>query len=496
MCTTFSRIRRLPAGATALLTLLAFVLSCARNPVTGRRELVLMSEEQEIAMGGEADPQIVAMYGLYEDPELNAYVDRVGKKLAALSHRPNLPWTFRVLDSPVVNAFALPGGYIYVTRGILAYMNDEAQLALVLGHEIGHVTARHSVQQYSRSQLAGLGLGVGTIILPDLAQYGQLAQTAVGLLFLKYGRDDERQSDELGVEYASKGGYDPRAGARFFEVLERMQEDSGQMLPGWLSTHPDPGQRVDRTLSLGEEAVQEYPQAVRVAENEHKQKLEGTVFGDDPRHGFVEDGWFKHPDLAFRLRFPQGWKVQNTASAVYAGEPQNQAVMQMTLAPGQGQDPRTFGRAAAQRAGARLLEEQSERIHGYDAYLAVLALPTEEGGEMPVLAAFIQRETEGPIFQILGYAAEGLFDRYRAGFLESMRSLQALTDPGDLAVQPNRIGIERLDATLTLGQAVARAGDLPVAPDAIARLNNRETASPLQAGFLLKLVRGSYRGSS
>ena len=164
---------------------LGSLLGCTTNPVTGKRELNLLSESQEIALGRDSDPQIVATYGLYDDARLAAYVDSVGQRLAAVSHRPDLKFTFRVLDSPVINAFALPGGYIYVTRGILAHMNDEADLAIVLGHEIGHVTARHGASQYSRSTLASLGLGLGSVLSTQVARFSPLAESALGLLFFK-----------------------------------------------------------------------------------------------------------------------------------------------------------------------------------------------------------------------------------------------------------------------------------------------------------------------
>jgi len=195
------------AGFMAALLVLA---ACATNPATGKRQIALISEEQEIAMGREADQQVQQQLGLYPDQELQAYVNRVGQKLAAASERPNLPWTFRVVDDPVVNAFALPGGHIYVTRGLLTHLTSEAELASVIGHEIGHVTGRHSVEQMSKAQLAQIGLIAGMIVKPELARYGDLATQGLQLLFLKYSRDDERQADGLGLRYMYQQNYDPR----------------------------------------------------------------------------------------------------------------------------------------------------------------------------------------------------------------------------------------------------------------------------------------------
>ena len=184
----------------------ALVVSCATNPVTGKREFSLVTADQEIAMGKEGYPAVVAEYGLYDDPALAAYVNGIGQKLAKVSEMPTLQWHFTVLDDPTVNAFAMPGGYIYITRGILAHLESEAQLAGVMGHEIGHVTARHSAKQITQQQLTGLGLGLAGAFSESFRQYSGAASQALGLLMLKYGRDDENQSDDLGVRYTTAAG--------------------------------------------------------------------------------------------------------------------------------------------------------------------------------------------------------------------------------------------------------------------------------------------------
>src|SRR5687767_7186914 len=190
----------------------AVMTACATNPVTGKRELSFMSEAQEISVGRELDAQVRQEMGLYEDNELQRYVQDLGMQLARSSQRPNLPWSFAVLDSPAVNAFALPGGFIYITRGILPYLDNEAQLVGVLGHEIGHVTARHSAQQYTRGMGASLGVLVGSIFVPQIRPFSDLAEGSIGVLFLKFGRDDEIQADALGAAYTAAGGWDPEIG--------------------------------------------------------------------------------------------------------------------------------------------------------------------------------------------------------------------------------------------------------------------------------------------
>jgi len=187
-----------------------------------------MTEGQEIALGAQSDPQIVAVYGLYNDTEIQTFIQQKGKAMAAISHRPDLNYEFKVLDSPVINAFAVPGGYVYFTRGILAHFNNEAEFAGVLGHEIGHITARHSAKQQSNAQLAQVLFIGGMIASESFRNFAQPINQGMGLLFLKFGRDDESQSDKLGAEYSTKIGYDAHQMANFFGTLKKMREQSGQ----------------------------------------------------------------------------------------------------------------------------------------------------------------------------------------------------------------------------------------------------------------------------
>ncbi|HEX8377501.1 MAG TPA: M48 family metallopeptidase, partial [Pedobacter sp.] len=261
---------------------LVLVNSCAVNPVTGKKQVVLMSEAQEIAMGQEADPQIIAQYGLYEDKGLQDFINQKGKAMAAVSHRPNLNYQFRIVDSDVINAFATPGGYVYFTRGIMANFNDEAQFAGVLGHEIGHITARHSVVQQRNAMLGQVGLIAGMVISPTFGQFAQQASQGLGLLFLKFGRDDERQADELGVEYSSKINYDAHHMADFFTTLERSSAKAGrEELPDFLSSHPNPGSRNVTVKKLATEWKQKLNlTAAQVNRNTYLQRIDGIIYGE------------------------------------------------------------------------------------------------------------------------------------------------------------------------------------------------------------------------
>ena len=479
---TISR-HRFAAGLLSVLALSG--AACATNPATGERQISLVSESQEIQMGREADQAIVAQLGLYPDESLQQYVQQLGSRLAATSERPDLPWTFRVVDDPTVNAFALPGGFIYVTRGIMAYLESEAQLVSVLGHEIGHVTARHSVEQMSRQQLAQIGLAVGTIIRPDLAGVFDVAGAGLGLLFLKYGRDDERQSDDLGLRYMTRANYDPREMPDVFGLLEQVSQVEGAgRVPEWLSTHPDPGNRRDRiTEAIAALPDQDFSNAI-VRGPEYVQRLDGMAFGQNPREGFFRDSEFLHPELAFELAFPQGWQTANQKQAVLAGSPNEDAILQLTLAT------QTSAVAAANaflgQEGLEAGTPQRGDINGLPAVSAPFAAATQSG-TVQGRAAWV--EYGGNVYQLLGYAVQSQWSSYETAISRTIQSFDRLTDASALNVQPLRLDIVTLDRSLTFDE-FARQNPDPVDAQRLALLNQVASGAQLSSGRLVKRVVG------
>ena len=482
------RRRALPPIAILVAVVLALVVAigCATNPVTGRREFSLVSAEQELRMGREAYPAVLAEYGRYADSTTQRYVSGVGERIAKVSHLPNLEWRFTVIDDPSVNAFAMPGGYIYVTRGILAHLNSEAQLAGVLGHEIAHVTARHSASQMSRQQITGLGLGVASIVSSTVARYGQIAEQGLGLMFLKYGRDDEDEADRLGVDYATRAGYDPAEIPPTYAMLKRVSDAAGQRLPGYLSTHPDPGDREVRTRELARVA-REGKSGLLVRRDEFLREADGLVFGNDPRGGYFEGDVFYHPGLEFAITFPSGWRHQNTHSAVLAGNREQTAAMQLTIA-GDAADLSPADYVARLRASRKIGGAQGDpaRIGGYAAWIGRIVVAGEGGAERVLGAAFIRR-APNQMFQIIGSSAQPDDANFRQ-VLASMRTFRPLDDVTRLGPTPERVKLVKVARTGSFATVVESFGPQGLDAEATSLLNNRQPGDVVSAGEPIKIV--------
>jgi len=462
----------------------AFALSgCATNPATGQRQFSLVSEGQEIQMGQQSDPEIVKSLGLYEDQRIQAYVARVGKKLSAVSERPNLPWTFRVVNDHVVNAFAVPGGFVYVTRGILTHLTSEAQLASVMGHETGHVTARHSAQQMTKQQVAQIGLVAGAIIAPkEFEQFGGLAQAATQMLFLKFSRDDEYQADELGLRYIRRVAYDPRPMVKVFSMLDRLTGQAGQRIPEWQATHPDPGNRASR-LSQMIASIPKDSLGRTVGDAEYLSVIDGMVYGENPREGFFRDNVFLHPDLAFRIDFPAGWKTANQKEAVLAAPPEGDAMLQVSFAPEP--TPEQAAQAFAQQQGIQAGSASRTTINGLPAATLEFQGQAQNGTALQGIATFIQHG-QG-VYGLLGYGVATNWGRYAGVVQRSMRSFMRLTDPAALNVRPNRLKIERSPRALSLAQFNQQfPSEIPI--EELALINQMDTTTLLVQGASVKRV--------
>lgn len=445
-------VRRLAFAATGLsLTLSVTLAGCARNPVTGRSEFSLVSESQEIEMGRSAAQDVATSIGYYDNSKVQAYVAGIGKKMAAASERPNLPWEFHVVDDASVNAFALPGGFIFITRGLMTHVNNEAELATVIGHEIGHVTAKHSVRQMSNAQLATLGLGIGSLVSEDLARVAGAASQGLGLLFLKFGRDAETQADDLGFKYALRDNYDVREMASVFQTLGRVGERAGGgKLPEWLATHPDPENRVARTRQRLDTLQQSLGNTVERRE-EYLKLIEGMTFGADPRQGYFDGNRFLHPDLRFQLTFPEGWQTQNTPQAVVAVSKEQDAIVQLSLA----------GKSTPEAAAQQFLSQQGvqagqgsrSNINGFPAATSYFTAQTGQGSVQGIVS-FIS--LGGTTYGLLGYSPAARFGTYDNVLQRTIKSFSELKDQSALNVKPARVELVKLTSAMTLAEFNAR----------------------------------------
>jgi predicted Zn-dependent protease len=470
---------------TVVLSVLLAVAGCATNPVSGRHEFSLVSSNKEVEIGRDGYAAILSEYGAYDDPKVAAYVDSVGQALARVSHLPSIKWTFTVLDDPVVNAFAMPGGYIYITRGILAHLESEAQLAGVLGHEIGHVTARHTAQRITQQELAGLGLSIASLVSTTFQRYSGAAQTALQLVFLKYGRDDETQADELGVEYATRAGYDPREIPATYAMLKRVSEAAGQRLPAFLSTHPDPGNREQRTKELATAAVAGKT-GLEVRGRGYLSRLDHMVFGRDPRQGYIEGDRYYHPQFGFELSFPAGWKLQDTHASVSAAEPNQRAVMGMTLADAGTLTPPAFVTELQRKGRIADARGTQDPVGGWDAWVGHVAVAGQDGAQSVLAAGFVRQQRDR-MLQFLGRSAAA-GDADEASIFESMRSLRPLADPARLTATPDRVSVVRLTSSGTFQDVVPRLGVQALDVSATSILNEVQPDEDVRAGQLLKIV--------
>jgi predicted Zn-dependent protease len=477
--------RRAAAASLAAAALFALV-GCATNPATGKPQIALISEQREIELGRENDQQIQQQLGLYPDPRLQEYVDRIGQKLAAASERPQLAWTFRVIDDPVVNAFAIPGGHVYVTRGLLTHLTSEAELASVIGHEIGHVTARHSVEQMSKQQLAQIGLLAGMIISPTVANYGNLAAQGLQVMFLKYGRDDERQADDLGLRYMYQQNYDPREMPQVFETLRRVSQAQGAgRIPGWMSTHPTEEERV-RTIS-GKVASLGGDFSGRTVNREgYLRSLDKVVFGQNPREGYFVGNTFVQPELGIQIRFPEGWKTSNERSAVGAISPNQDALVAMTLS----------GESSAQTAAQKFFAQQGIQAGetmqtslsgGLPAVARSFAVQGSQSGDLRGIAAFVEHNSK--VFQLVGYTRSQNWNSCDDVLSGSIATFGPVTDRRALDVQPKRVDVVSLPSAMTLAEFAQRYPST-VDMSTLAIINQADASTRFAAGDEVKRVVG------
>lgn len=478
-------------AGVALALALALLAACATNPVTGEREIIFMSETEEAELGREAAAQVEQQIGLVTDPGLVEYVQTIGARLAAQSPRQSVDYRFFVADMPEPNAFALPGGYIYVSRGLLTLSNSEAELANVIGHEIGHVAARHAAQRHARATGVGLATALGAIVA-GVAGGGEAAKAAAQLgqaagagLIASYGRDQERQADAIGQRLAAASGWDPAAMAHFLATLkaETELESGDERLPSYLDSHPALGERVEANIARSVSLEVTPAPAIADSREAYYARLEGLLVGVDPSGGIFRDNRFLHPVLDFTLQMPPGWRTANGQNAVLSGPESGDALIRLE-GQGPAADPASAARDFARASGLTLQSGDGAVIGGFPAYRAVAGAATRQG-TVGLDLTWIQHPTGS--YRVSGLAPADRFQRYAPAFRATATSFRALTDAERESITERRLRLAETRSGETLEAFSARVSNA-WGPAETGIANGLEPGAPLPAGRVLKVA--------
>ena len=493
-----ARIARRPLIATALAAAAAVGLmlaaGCATNPVTGKADVVTMSAAQEVEIGRKMHPQVLQQYGRYADEELQAYVTGIGLRIVAVSHRPDLQFTFTVLDSEEVNAFALPGGYVYITRGIMAYLNSEAELVAVLGHEVGHVTARHAVRQQSGATAAGVGATLIGILTGsgDLANLANMAGTA---LVRGYGRDMELEADSIGAEYLARLGYSPDAMIDVVRLLKnqemleiqiaRQEGREPRVYHGVFSTHPDNDQRLKEVVAA---AAKTGTGETRPDGREtYLHRIDGLPLGPSREQGVVRGSRFYHGTLGITVAFPSGWAVKNLPREVIATSPQKDAVLRLSaLPPPPNVKPGEL--LARSLPGVPLSHTEPLQVNGLDGYTAIardVALPW--GNRGPARYAVVYYNGLAYVFTGATRLASALTASDPV-FLSSIKTFRRLRDNEFQLADANRIALLKATPQTRIEVLAAKSPIEKYPVERLRLLNDLYPDKEPQPGQWLKVV--------
>jgi len=493
ICYLYRHVNRLIRLLIAALLGVVLLAGCATNPATGRSDFVLMSEDKEIALGREFNVEVLNQERVLEDPELSAYVQRVGEQLAQASHRPNLIYRFTVLDSADVNAFALPGGYIYITRGLLAYLNSEAELAAVLGHEIGHVTARHAVRQYSVATATGV-LGAVVAAASGVQGAGDLTNILGATIVRGYGREQELEADRLGAEYVARSNYDPDAMLKVIEVLKDQEEFDAQLAKeegreprayhGLFSTHPANDKRLQEVVGAASQLqVSSNP---RINRGALLRQLEGVPFGDSEADGIRRENRFYHRELNIALEFPVGWRLENLPDRLVAVAPANSGMMVVTV-----QDlnrrisPLDF---LTRRLGLKNLRNGEEiQDGGMVGYTAITDIRTPYG-QRPARYIVIYHNNKALVFTGIAKDAREPH-RYDQAFLNTARSFHTLTSAERKLARAKRLHMIRTDGSTRFNDLARRSPISHHPAEQLRLLNGLYPSGEPRSGQQIKVVR-------
>lgn len=467
--------------------------ACAMNPATGRHSLTgLVSIQKEISLGKQERPRVLEMFGgAYEDKKLARYLERIGQKLAAFTEYQDYPYAFTVLDTPIVNALALPGGEIFVTRGLMALANSEAELAGVLGHELGHVNARHSAERITRGQLASFGwTALSLLIKEDISSYQQVWEIGADLYLKSYSRKQEYEADKLAVRYIAKAGYDTEAMVSFLEALKAhsafLSRKEGQsadipLLTDIMSTHPRTVERVKAAMKESENLMPEAPFTHR---DIYFDQIDGVVYGPAAKKAQITDGRLLDPEADVSFDMMSGYEPVEGQENFIAQNKEKMLFAYKKAAKGKAATPMAHLKNVWQK-NANLRALETRRANGKD---VAFGRVTESDGRTYLYAvtahdkdAFLRFLLIAPN-KNLAFAAEDNFEK-------AVLSLKALSMKERREMKPMRIDLHQVMAGDTIGKL---AKDAPYGDDNIAflrLLNGMEEDTILKVGDKIKLVR-------
>ena len=467
---------------------------CAVNPVSGRTEMAVLSAAEERKLGDEEAEKVEAGMGLVSDPALGAYIQAVGDRVAKQSPRQDVTYTFKIVNQPEPNAFALPNGNIYVSRGLLALINSEDELAGVLAHEVVHVAARHTVRSANvavatsplriATGIAGLAAG---IIAPRVGEgIMDLGDVATEAFMAPYGRSQEREADDVGVDLAARAGYNPTGLPRALQALERDEalHRDGPPRQSFFDTHPATPERVRETLDRAAALRQQTAAPIAKTHRDFLGRLDGLIIGEDPADGTFVDSRFFHPTLGFTLRFPAKWQTRNTPRAAVAHTQDKEAALLLSVA-GKGDDPVRVARDAEKEAGVRLLERATVlEINGLRAVRSAVAV---QDSRSPMTLDLTWIAHAGIVYRILGISPTPRIGVYRPLFDQTVSSFRAMTAADTAQIREIRLRV----ATVRDGERpaeIARRTRSAWSADEIAVANGLAAGAPLAAGQLIKVA--------
>ncbi len=488
------RFKNLCKSSPAILIALCFAVSGQASATRNPSMLVSLSEQDEIALGKQEHRKIVAQFGLYRDEALQSYITRVGERIAAHSSRAELAFHFTILDDPLVNAFALPGGYVYITRGMLAHMNSESELAAVLGHEIAHVTEKHAERSMRRGKVMK-GLSTVAAIATGTTAIYDLGNMFGGVLLKGYSRAFELEADKVGAEYMAKSGYNPEAMLHTIEVLKakdriemaqaRLEKREPKIYHGILATHPDNDTRYKQAIRESSKLNQVYHEFIKT--DEFLEKLNGLSYGASRQVGVVRKNRFYHPGLGIKLTFPKGWRIENSAKGVLAYALDGSAVFQITSKPLiRGLAP---GKYLTGKLGYELRDGSEFSVAGLPGYIAIAERGNSPYGPRPVRIAILYDIRKRQAYLLTGAGKHDLRNiKDDRQFITTIFSLDRMDKQDFRDARKPKIQVVRAEQNTTM-EALAEQSPLTnYALDQLRVINGLYPHGEPEPGQLIKII--------